>query len=75
MDLKQLIEKGAFINDGVTKKSVEWDGNAFDVLIKNEMSAADMEFVYGVSTKRSDVSEHDASYAARRVHRFVRIRM
>lgn len=73
MDLKQLIEHGAFINEGVTKKSVTWEGHTFDVLIKNEMSSADMEFVYGVGTRRADVNEHDESYAARRVHRFVRI--
>lgn len=73
MKLSDLVKAGAFIDEGVTTKTVEWDGNTFDVLVKNEMSASDFEFVYGVGVAKHEVNTADESYAARRIHRFIRL--
>ncbi len=73
MRLKDLIDKGAFIDTGVMSRKVTWEGNAFDVLVKSEMSAADYEFIYLGLGDRAKVDEHDKSLMARRVHRLVRI--
>lgn len=72
MNLTDLIGKGALIDEGVTKRSVEWDGNSFDIYVKNEMSAADFEFIFGIGKKADDIVEDDALFA-RQVHRLVRI--
>lgn len=73
MKLSELIKVGAFIDEGVTSKTVKWDGHEFDVLVKNEMSASDFEFVYGVGVNKHEVNDSDESYAARRIHRFIRL--
>lgn len=73
MKLAELVKAGAFIDDGVTTKTVTWEGNTFDVLVKNEMSASDFEFVYGVGVAKHEVDTADESYAARRIHRFIRL--
>ena len=70
MSLDSLLKAGAFISEGVTSRQVQWEGHTFDVLIKNEMSAADFEFIYGAGGK-ADINPQDEAYSARRVHRFV----
>ncbi len=71
MNLKNLREVGAFIDEGVTKKTVTWNKHQFDVLVKNEMSAADFEFLYNVGAVNANGSDH--AFAARRVHRLIRV--
>lgn len=67
MRLADLLETGV-IDDGVTKRSVTWNGKTFDIFVKNEMSASDFEFVFGVGEK-----EGEHAYSAKQVSRFVRI--
>lgn len=73
MRLTELIAAGAFIDEGVTKREVTWEGHTFDVWIKNEMSAADWEFVYGGTHLNKNVDVNDQAFSPRRIHRFVRL--
>lgn len=73
MKLSDLIELGALNTDGVTRRTVKWQEVEFDVLIKNEMSAADFEFIFSVGKRDGSVAESEEAHMARRVHRLARI--
>lgn len=67
MNLKQLRSVGKLAETGfgnAVAKSVTWEDNTFEVLVKPEMSYADYEFIY---TGKDD----EDSFAARRIHRFI----
>lgn len=79
--LSDLVKIGSIKQDWV-KRKVTWkngeEETAFDILVKQEMSAADNEFIYlGTSLKRDSegnvIEGTDDSFAARRVHRMARM--
>lgn len=73
MDLAELIAKGdCFIDQGVSVREIEWAGNSLKIFVKNEPSAADIEFVYGFNVRHDQVDVHDTAVMARQVHRYVR---
>lgn len=65
MNIDQLMAVGAMAPIKYVIKSIEWDGNKFDVKIKSQETPADFEFIYAQQMGTED------AYAARRVHRFV----
>lgn len=74
MNLQDLIKSGALIDEGVTQRSVTWEGHSFTVLVKNEMSAGDFEYIFGIGQrKEKGIDDNDEAHMARRVHRLVRI--
>lgn len=73
MKLSDLIAHGALNTDGVTRRKVKWQEVEFDVLIKNEMSAADFEFIFAVGKRDGKVDESEEAHMARRVHRLARL--
>lgn len=64
MKLTDFIKMGSIADADAVKRTVEWNGNTFDVLIKPKPTVADFEFVYAAKAD-------DDSYGARRVNRFV----
>lgn len=77
MNLSELVGKGAFIDSGITGKSVSWtndEGSSveFEISIKNEISAADYEFIY-LGFGAEDDADSERSLMARRVHKLTRI--
>lgn len=88
MKLDDLLARaGAVVDMGWTAKTVEWtdDGGesvSFSVIVKNEMTAGDHEFIFlGIGDPRMapkgkanerQAPANDVSIMARRVHRMVR---
>lgn len=76
VNLEKLLESGGFINVAYREQDVTWKNREgeeleFTVRIKEEMTAADLEFIVGMGDKRADKSE--ASAMARRVARMVQV--
>lgn len=65
MNIDQLMALGGMAPIKYVVKTVEWEGNKFDVKIKSEETPADFEFIYARAMGGED------AYSARRVHRFV----
>jgi hypothetical protein len=64
MNLQELIKIGSRSALEYIDQDVEWDGNKFTVSVKNELTPADVEFIY------KPMGEDD-SYSARQVHRCI----
>jgi len=73
MKFSELLEQGGLVAEGVTARKVVWNGAEFDVLVKNEMSAADFEFIFATGTRKTGVPDSDEAHMARRVHRLTRL--
>lgn len=81
MNLENLVSIGS-INNGWSKKEVVWqngeDEVRFDILAKQEMTAADHEFIFlgggrRLSADSKSGADEEDSFAARQVHRMVRM--
>lgn len=72
MDLQSLLAAGAGIKQDLVKKSITWENGddtiEFDVYVKRDSSAADVEFIH----LARDLGE-DSAVMARRVSRLVRL--
>lgn len=84
MKLDELLARsGALVDLGWTARTVEWKDDdaeavSFSVIVKNEMTAADQEFIYlglGDARLRSGKpkDQEEVSVLSRRVHRMIRM--